>query len=84
MGFVATDLKPVKATLDYWEKPDMTPEGRLQDSAQCGGGYTVYTGFSQQTIKAAQRPGETDIDTDFRLYLDWRRCMLNKGYHFNE
>ena len=79
-GFVPTNLEPAKAILEYWEKPGMTNENRLVDSEQCGGGYTIYTGFSPQTIKAAQRTGETERDTDFRLFHDWERCMLKKGY----
>ena len=31
-GFVPTNLAPVKATLEYWEKPGMTSESRLADS----------------------------------------------------
>ncbi|USX11996.1 hypothetical protein NHH88_20105 [Oxalobacteraceae bacterium OTU3CAMAD1] len=79
-GFVPMNLEPVKATLEYWEKPGMTSESRLVESAQCGGGYTLHTGFRPETIRAAQREGETERDTDFRLFHDWQRCMLKKGY----
>ena len=70
-GFVPTNLEPVKATLEYWEKPGMTSESRLADSEQCGGAYTIYTGFSPQTIKMAQRAGETERVTYARLFHDW-------------
>lgn len=79
-GFVPTNLEPVKANLDFWEKIDMTSDSRLADSAQCGGGYTVHTGARPETIRAAKRAGETERDTDFRLFHDWQRCMLQKGY----
>jgi hypothetical protein len=52
-GFVPTNLEPVKANLEYWEKIGMTSAKRLADSAQCGG-YTRHTGFRPETIKAAQ------------------------------
>lgn len=69
-GFVPTNLEPVKANLEYWEKPGMTSENRLADSGQCGGGYTLHTGFRPETIKAAQGAGETERDTYSRLFND--------------
>lgn len=82
VGFVPTNLKPAKANLEYWDKLGMTQESRLKDAADCGGGYTIYTGFSQETIRVAQLPGETERGTRSRLLHDWERCILNKGYRF--
>jgi hypothetical protein len=82
LGFVATDLKPVKANLEYWMKPGMTEENRIRDAGDCGGGYTNYTGFSESAIAARKIAGETDLETRGRLFHEWERCVLNKGYRY--
>ena len=81
LGFVPTILNPPKHTLEYWEKAGMTLENRLADGAQCGGGHTVVTGFSPEMLEAARRPEETTQQARTRLFYDWQRCMLRKGYH---
>jgi len=76
-------MKSIKPYLQYWDKPGMTPEGRRQDSVGCGAGDSDYVpGFGKTKIKAAQRPGETNNETDARLLHDWERCMIAKGYRF--
>lgn len=82
-GFVPTGLEPAKHYIEYWEKSVMTAESRRKDSVRCGAADTDYIlGFGQNKIKAAQRPDETDNETDTRLLHDWQRCMINKGYRY--
>ena len=72
-----------KSYIEYWERPAMTPEGRRQGSVRCGAADTDYIlGFGQNKIKAAQRPGETDDETDTRLLHEWQRCMIKQGYRY--
>lgn len=75
--------KNIKPYLHYWEKPEMTAEDRRQDSVICGAANTDYVmGFGQNRIKAAQRPRETDNETDTRLFQEWKRCMIQKNYRW--
>lgn len=76
-------MKSIKPYLQYWDKPGMTSEGRSQDSASCGGGSSDHAPeFHPNKIKAAQRPGETENATYTRLFHDWERCMIKKGYRY--
>lgn len=78
--FAGNDIKPY---IEKWDKPGMTSGTRDQDSANCGGGSGSHApGFSQGTVKAAQRPGEKDNVTYSRLHHEWQRCMLKKGYRY--
>jgi hypothetical protein len=77
-------LNAIKPYLQYWEKPGMTPEGRREDSKECGGPRSDYTGFGPITIKTSQRPGETEGETDTHLMQDWVRCMTQKGYRHEQ
>lgn len=81
-GFVPTNLEPSKAYLEYWEKPEVAMETRSRDSTQCGAGPTDRVDFGQIAIQAARRPGETQRETYSRIFDDWQRCMLKKGYHY--
>lgn len=77
------ELAHPKPYLQYWEKEGMTAESRRQDSVRCGAADTDHIlGFGQNKIKAAQRPGETNNETDTRLLHDWQRCMIKQGYRF--
>lgn len=73
---------PVKPYLEYWEKPDMTPDTRMQVSASCGGGLSDRPGPSQKQIKASQKDGENNGQTYVRLFNDWERCMIKSGYKY--
>lgn len=74
-------LKAIKPHLQYYEKPGWTSEGRRGDSAACGAGNTDHVGFNNPVrLKATQRPGETDRQTEMRLWQEWHACMKNKGY----
>lgn len=76
-------LASIKPYLQYWEKPGMTPEGRRADSAACGAiGKDDRADIASARIKAAQRPGETERETDTRLGHDWVACMKEKGYRY--
>jgi hypothetical protein len=73
---------PVKPYLEYWEKPGWTAETRMQSSADCGGGYSDRPGPSQKQIKEAKKNGETEGQTYVRLFKEWERCMVKKGYRY--
>lgn len=66
--------KPLYA---FWEKYDMTIDGRRQDWLECGGSSNGNYSVS------ARLPGETD---DFagatRGFNKLQRCMLKKSYHY--
>lgn len=72
--------KAIKPHLQYWEKPGWTVEGRRGDSAACGGPPNESIQFGSNAIKAAQRPGETERQTENRLSQEWHACMKEKGY----
>jgi hypothetical protein len=77
-------LKSIKPYLQYWDKPGITPEGRREDSVGCGasGDSSDRAGIGSARIKAAQRPGETERETETRLRQDWANCMRGKGYRY--
>lgn len=81
-GFVPTNLKASKAYLEYWEKPGVPTDIRLRDSTQCGAGPTDRVDFGLNAIQAAQHTGETQRETYGRVFDNWQRCMLSKGYHY--
>lgn len=78
---VKLDYNP-KQYIEYWDKPAMTPEGRRQDSASCGGTDAGKPKLSRNTIKETQRPGEKEHETYNRLFHDLEHCMIKKGYRF--
>ena len=74
-------LKSIKPYIEYWEKDGMTREERARDSIECGGS-SRGPDFSREELDAARRKGENDRVVSSRLFDDWQRCMLEKGYHF--
>jgi hypothetical protein len=77
---VATSVGESKPRLQYYEKPGWTTETRLQDAAECGGPPNESIQFGSNAIKAAQRPEETERQTEIRLRKAWHACMTEKGY----
>ncbi|MRR28866.1 hypothetical protein EG834_00680 [bacterium] len=78
-------LTPIKPYLHYWEKPGMTVEGRREDGTACGGGAqeAYIPSFTDEQERLARLPGEKDNFTvRARLFHNWERCMLKKGYRF--
>lgn len=74
-------LRSIKPYLQYWDKPGFTPEGRRVDSEECGAiGKDDRADIASARIKAAQRPGETESQTETRLRQVWHACMREKGY----
>jgi hypothetical protein len=74
--------KSIKPHLQYYEKPGWTPESRRQDAAACGasGDSSDRASIGSARIKAAQRPGEAERQTEMRLGQEWHACMTEKGY----
>jgi hypothetical protein len=78
-------LQPIKAYLQYWEKYGMTDEARRRDSAECGGGASEENApsFGEEQVRSARRIGDKDeFASRTRLFHDWERCLLKKGYQF--
>lgn len=71
-----------KPYLQKWEKPGGTAEARIQSSADCGGGSGDKPGFSRSKIKEAQKNDESEGQTYGRLFDEWERCMVRKGYRY--
>lgn len=77
---------PSKPYLQRWEKPDISPEQRRYDSRGCGSdwpetaAYPDDVSFSNERMNTTKKPGENVYATDRRLFDDWQRCMLKKGY----
>ena len=65
-----------------WEKSGATPEVRLRASQECGGGNTNNPGFSADTVAQARKPGESRYDAYSRLFRDYQRCLIAKGYKY--
>lgn len=75
-------MKSIKPYIEYWEKSEMTTESRRQDSTGCkAGGVTAY-GVYQPELESARLPGEQAREAYVRLFRDWQRCMISKGYLF--
>lgn len=75
--------KNIKPYIEKWDKPGMTPDSRDQDSASCGGGGVSHApGFSQKKINEERRPRERENSVYARLFYNWERCMIKKGYRF--
>lgn len=72
-----------KPYIESWEKSGTAPDVRKQDAMDCDSGFRFSPQFiSENRVKAAQRPGETEDNTYARLFHDWERCMLKKGYRY--
>ncbi|WP_247313328.1 hypothetical protein [Ralstonia pseudosolanacearum] len=72
-----------KPYIEKWERQGATSETRDQDSANCGGGSGSHApGFSQKRINEEKRPGENENAAYSRLFDNWERCMIKKGYRF--
>ena len=71
-----------KPHLEKWEKPGGTPETRLQASKDCGGGSTNNPGFGDETVERARKQGESSYETYARLFRDYQRCLIAKGYKY--
>ena len=78
---VKLDRTP-KQFIERWDNPGMTPAGRLQDNATCGGSDAGSPQLSRNTTREAQRPGEKEHETYTRLFHDLERCMIKKGYRY--
>ncbi|GGP23017.1 hypothetical protein [Silvimonas iriomotensis] len=91
--FIATG-KDVEALINarpyllQWAKADVTPESRRMDSRTCGSDlletvpYPDGIAFSQDRIQKEQQPREDDRAAYSRLFDNWQRCMLKKGYRY--
>jgi hypothetical protein len=73
-----------KPYLQYWDKPAMTPEGRRQDSFECGGSRSDSRPFSRGNEEELMQPGETIWKTRERLGIEWADCMKSKSYRYTE
>lgn len=82
MGFVPTGLEPPKPYLENWNKPAITSDGKMQDSKSCGGSNRGPD-FSTEQLNAVRQKGDkNDFAARGRLFHDWERCMLKKGYRY--
>jgi len=73
--------EPRPPEIEYWIKPDITAEQRVQDSKECGGS-TLGANFSDKQMEAERQPGESFLSLLKRLHHKWERCMLSKGYQY--
>ena len=82
VGFgVASEPGPPE--IEYWIKPGTSAEQRVQDSIDCKGNAVGLPVESQANLEAAMLPGEEDIKlARRRLFNNWQRCMLGKGYQY--
>ena len=74
--------KSIKPYIAYWQKEGVTEEERRRDSLECGGLNDSIQFMGTRVLKAAQRPSETDEETETRLRQDWVACMREKGYQW--
>lgn len=68
--------------LDQWVKPGVTKEQLLQTSAECGGGIGERPGFSEEKIAKVRQPGDSWMDAYSRLFIDYERCLIEKGFKY--
>ncbi len=75
--------EPSPPEIEYWIKLGTTAEQRVQDSIDCKGNVVGLPVESQANLEAAMLPGEEDIKlARRRLFNNWQRCMLGKGYQY--
>lgn len=63
----------------------MRAEQRLAYGTRCGGGYRKLNmpSFSEEAISVARLAEEKDDNQAYsRLFHNWKRCMLKKGYYY--
>ena len=76
-------FEPGPPEIEYWIKPGTSAEQRVQDSIDCKGNVVGLPVESQANLEAAMLPGEEDIKlARRRLFNNWQRCMLGKGYQY--
>ena len=75
-------LKSIKPYIEYWEKPGRTTGLRHRDSLACRAGGVTAEGIYRPDFDRARTSRETEHETYDRLFEDWQRCMIAKGYHF--
>ena len=79
--------EPGPPEIEFWIKPDITAEQRVQDSKDCGG-TPLGANFNDQQIEAEWQPSDGYGGYDryffplYRLHDKWERCMLGKGYQY--
>ena len=72
-----------KPYIENWEKPGADSAVRAQDAVNCNSGFRFTPQFiAQEQVKSVQRTDETEDDTYHRLFNDWQRCMIKKGYRY--
>jgi len=75
--------EPGPPEIEYWIKPNTTAEQRVQDSIDCKGNVVGLPVESQANLEAVMLLGEEDIKlARRRLFNNWQRCMLGKGYQY--
>lgn len=74
--------------LDKWEKAstNTTPEQRFQVARECGSegeSYGSSPSFYSEKVAAERKPSDkNDFAPRGRLYDEWERCLLKKGYRY--
>lgn len=72
-----------KPYIENWVKSGTAPDVRKQEAMDCDSGFRFSPQFiSENRVKADQGSGETESDAYRRLFYDWQRCMLKKGYRY--
>lgn len=75
-------VKSIRPYIEYWEKYGVTREDRARDNLTCRAGGVTAGGIYKPEFDKARLPGEKEHETYSRLFDDWQRCMLKKGYRF--
>lgn len=81
-------LTPPTPYLLKWEKPGISAEGRRKESRGCGSDMLDSSinpdgiAFSQARIEANRQTGESAEAVYGKLFDEWQRCMLKKGYRY--
>lgn len=69
--------------IESWVKADTSAEQRALDSIDCKGNEKGDPVFSQINIQEAMQPEDKDQRAARdRMYDNWERCMLSKGYRY--
>lgn len=81
--FVGNKPELFAPRIESWIKSDISAEQRVLDSIDCKGNENGDPVFSQVNIQEAMQPEDKDQwAARERLYDNWERCMLNKGYKY--
>lgn len=71
-------IQSIKAYIEYWDKPGMTAEKRLEDWVACGGNKDGNFVLDRRKMLPNEDPSAFRTKSEFHF----QRCMIRGGYRY--